>query len=141
MPTINEAKESILSRFKATWDVDHPGVPYEFDNESFDADEESGSDDAWVRLVVRHEDANQETLGKPQNRRFRRPARVMAQVFVKVDTGTQQADTLVDAVRNIFEGASFDGLHFNAVSSREIGVDGKWYQVNVEAPFFYQERK
>lgn len=130
----NEARAAVYSRFIALWTG---GTAYTFENEKF----APPKDAAWVRLSVRNLESAQDCLGPPGARRFRRDALVFAQVFVPLDGGLAVSDSLVSDLQGIFEGVSFDGLDFRAVSSREIGVDEAWHLTLVEAPFDYEEIK
>lgn len=134
MTTPNEARTAVYSRFTTQWTN---GVAYTFENEKYDPPETA----PWVRLTVRNLLSEQDCLGAPGHRRFRRVAMVFAQVFVPLDTGTKDSDALVSALQGIFEGQSFSGLDFTAVSSREVGVDEAWHLTLVEAPFDYEETK
>jgi hypothetical protein len=134
--TLNQAREAIYAR----WVANIPSgisTNYTFINEKFVAP----TDAPWARLSVLHEQGNQDSLGAVGDRKFLRRARVLIQLFNTVDSGLRSLDTLADAARDIFEGVSFSGLHFNSVDIRESGQDGDWYQVIVDAPFFYSETK
>ena len=74
---------------------------------------------------------------------FMRTGLCFVQVFVPIDQGTRQADTLAQAARAIFEGInlSSNAIRFNNVVLREVGPDDAWYQINLEAAFQYDERK
>ena len=134
MTTVSDAKKELLSAFTTAW---ASRTPVTFDNESFNPP----SDGAWLRTVIRNTDSAQETLGRVTNRKFERIGVVLTQVFTPSNGGTSEADALSMAVRDIFEGTRIGGVVLNNVVIREIGVDGKWYQVNVEASFFYTEIK
>lgn len=136
MTTITAAREAVYQRF-----VDNfTGViasRITFDNESYDPD----GTDPWVRLAVRTSNRLQSTLGGTGNRRFRSTASVLVQVFAEVDTGVKSLDELAKEAADIFEGRSFSGLDFQAVTIRETGPDGRWAQYLVEAEFDYDEIK
>lgn len=134
MTTLDEAKESVYSRFVAQWGTT---TPFVFDNEVF----EEPVDDPWVRLTVRSLSRGQETMGRTGNRRFRSAARVFVQVYTRTNTGVKQGDTLAVQAKDIFEATSFGGLDFNDGVVRETGPDGKWYQHIVEIAFDYEEIK
>lgn len=137
MTSINEARTAVYDRALALFPAAAPGTPLTFENEKFEPPEGQ----PWVRLTVRNIQAVQRTLGRPGNRRFQRDAMMLAQVFVPGDTGTKESDSLTEALRGIFEGVSFDGLDFRAVSTREVGVDNGWHSTLVEGPFDYEETK
>ena len=133
MTTLAEARESIYEAFKVGWSGE---TPFYYDNEIAKMD-----DDPWVRLVVRHNKGDQETLGAVGNRKFERGGLVIVQVFVPLDLALARADELASLVQDIFEGKTIENVRFHGVLTREIGPDTKWYQLNVEAPFYYNETK
>lgn len=136
MTTLNEARGRIYQDFATAWGATSALT---FDNEDFSPP--AGL--PWVRLAVRHESAQQESLGEPGARKFERLGRVFVQVFTPLDTGAATADNLASAARAVFEGKTLtpENIRFHAVTVREIGPDGAWYQVNVEAQFSYTETK
>lgn len=136
MTTTNQARERVYSQFLAGWGVLSPVT---FDNEAYTPP--SGA--RWVRLVMRHTVGLQETLGAPGLRRFERRGNVIVQCFVPLNAGVAAADELATAARTVFEGKTLgtEAVHFFGVSTREIGNDGAWYQINVEASFLYHETK
>lgn len=137
MTTLNEARERIYQTF-ATEFVATSGR-YTFDNTEYDPPEGL----PWARLVVRHSGSNQECLGPVGRRKFERIGSVIVQVFVPLDSGTQEADTVSRAVRLIFEGRTLspEAIRFTDCVVQEIGPDGAWYQQNVEAFFTYTETR
>ncbi len=134
MTTLNEAKESIYSRFVTEWGTT---TPFTFDNEEL----EEPANDPWVRLTVRGLSRGQETLGRTGNRRFRSAALVFVQVYTRTNTGVKQGDELAVQAKDIFEAISFSGLDFNNGVVRESGAQGKWYQHLAEIAFDYDEIK
>lgn len=133
MTTLSEARTAIYNAFDAVMTL--RSEEYFFDNEVA-----SLQSTTWLRLVIRHSDSRQETLGKEDNRKFDRSGFVIVQIFVPLDEGMVD-DTLVSAVRNIFEGKTISSIRFYGVNVREIGPDTKWFQINIEAPFNYEETK
>jgi hypothetical protein len=131
--TINQAREAIYQRF-----VDNTTLAdYTFGNEAY----EPPVDTQWARLTVLHELGRQDTLGPVNSRKFLRRGRVLIQLFDQEDQGIKNLDDLAALTRNIFEGVQFSGLFFRDVDVRETGPDGEWYQLVVDAPFFYEETK
>jgi hypothetical protein len=116
--------------------------PFTFDNEKFTPPTKT----AWVRVTVRHDDSTLELIGGTQAggfNKYQRTGRLTVQVFTPLNEGVEEADTLAQTARDIFEGVtlSSNAIRFNDVIVREIGPDEGWYQFNVEAVFQYDERK
>lgn len=136
MTTLVDAREAIYQAFATAWGST---TPLAFDNEKFVPPDAA----PWVRLAVRHQVSNQETLGGTGNRVFLREGLVFVQVFTPEDDGQRASDVLVQQARAVFEGVNLvaNGVWFNDVVVREIGPTEGWNQVNAEAAFFYQEIK
>ena len=96
---------------------------------------------AWVRLAVRHTGREQGSMGAKGNRRFRSFGSVFVQVFTEAGKRTLVADCIAQAIVDVFDAESFDGLAFEAATSSEGSPEGKWNMVIVEAPFTYDEVK
>lgn len=133
--TINQAKANVLKEFIAKW-ADET-IVFGLDNEEFDEPEGV----PWVRVVVRNAATRQTTLGRTGVRKFLRKGIVMALIFVPEGSGTDEADRLADKMRTIFEGIRLGEIWFEESDVREIGSDGKFYQVNVNTIFNYEETK
>lgn len=138
MTLLNEAREAIYLVFLTAWGSTSA---LEFDNEASTGP--SGAN--FVRLVVRHNTRQQETLGGIGNRLFESGGSVIVQCFAPLDAGARGADALAEAVRAIFEGKTLQpsgaSLRFTSAVVREIGPTKDSYQTNVEALFTYTQRK
>jgi hypothetical protein len=139
MVNLVDARETIYQRFATLWGTTSAIT---FDNEAFTPP----AGQPWVRVSVRHSGSTLEAIGGSGfggMNTFQRIGRCVIQVFVPIDAGTRQADTLAQAARAIFEGTtlSSNAIRFTNVVLREIGPDDAWYQINLEATFQYDERK
>lgn len=130
-----DAKELLTQEFVTAWGAT---TPIDLDNEKIDPP----NDAAWVRVAIRHNASNQETLGGVGNRFFTRGGSAFIQVFGRLNKGSREADTLAQQARAVFEGKTIaNEIRILDVIVREIGPDEAWYQVNVEAQFEYTEIK
>lgn len=138
MVSLVNARETIYQAFETAWGS---LSPYTFDNEDFTPPENA----PWVRVAVRHDGSTLECIGGSQAggfNTFQRTGRAVVQVFGRLNKGTREADTLAQAARAIFEGTTLaNAIRLTNAVIREIGPDGAWYQINVEAFFQYDERK
>lgn len=135
MTTTVDAREAIYQRF-----VDNTALAttnYTFDSEQYTPP----AGETWVRLMVRHTDSEQHSLGGTNQRKFRRFGLIFVQVFSPLDAGTRANDTVVQATRDIFEGVDASGIKYYNAIPREIGPDGAWFQTNLEITFDYDETK
>lgn len=141
MTTLPEAVEAIVGRFVTRWALTAYGsVPYTLDGEVAFKPPSTGS---YLRLAPRHYGAHQETLGEAGNRRFNRTGALLVDVFADHGKAPGSGLKLAHEVRHIFEGVALPGttVYFQDVIVRELGVDGRWYRVQVEARFYYEELK
>lgn len=135
MADINDVRKVLYNEFINAW---NDRTPINLDNEKFTQPESS----PWVRFVVRNRISAQSTLGIPGNRKFLREGAAFVQVFIPVNTGTFEADKLAEAARDILEGRRLSEFLWTVnVDVREVGPDGKWYQVIVEASFTFEKTK
>lgn len=138
MTTLVEAREAIYGHFLGNY-TGLPAAQITADNEAFDAPE----DLAWGRLAVREFVGRQESLGGLGNRKFLRTGSVFFQIFTPADQGTEEADTLAQEARELLEGVKLDAkqIWLTNATVREIGPDGAWYNVVVEASYQYTETR
>lgn len=139
MVSLVDAREAMYQAFETAWGATSA---FTHDNENFDPPVNA----PFVRMVVRHDGSTLEAIGGAGDggmNLYQRTGRVLLQVFGRLDKGTREADTLAQAARAIFEGTtlSSNAIRFNNVVLREIGPEGSWYQINLEAAFQYDERK
>lgn len=95
----------------------------------------------WVRFNCQENGGQQVSMGDPGNNRFRRFGIVTVQVFAPRGDASKNARAKASTARDLFTGAqSTGGVTFYDVSARQIGDDGNgFYQINVFAPFYYDE--
>lgn len=139
MTNYADANEAFAQRFSDTWSP--TGFPFELENEKFtppNADAET----PWARMVVRHRDGTQNSLGRVRNRRFDRLGGLFVQVFTPLQEGTRRAKELAQLVIEGFEGSTIPGttICFNNTIAREVGVsDDVWFMTVIEIDFRYTE--
>jgi hypothetical protein len=136
MTALNTARGAIYTKFITDWGATSS---FTLDNESYDPP----ANTEWVRVVVRHTDRVQESLGGVGSRKFESGGSVFIQCFAPLDTGAATADSLAQTARSIFEGITLtpEGIRFTAATITEIGPTEDWYQINVEATFTYTQTK
>ncbi len=136
MVTINEARGAIYTAFNTGWGATSA---FTFDNEKLNPPDAT----VWARLVVRQVARSQESLGGIGRRKFESGGVVIVQCFSPLDDGVDEADTLAEVARAIFEGKTLlpENIRFTSSVVLEIGPTEDWYQINVEAFFTYTETK
>ena len=138
---INEARKAIEARFTAEF-TDLTNKVFTDNKKEFAQD--TGQE--WARLSVQHTGRIQETIGRPGNRLFRTSGSVFIQIFTPIGGDNapvgqemKRSDELASKAADVFDAVSFEGLDFDAATTREAGPEGKWFTVLVEAPFEYDE--
>lgn len=131
--TNEAATEAITAYFTTAWGTT---TPLTRENEAFKPPVDAA---AWARLSIRHGDQSQRSLGPVAARRFDRRGFIFVQLFTATDKGRGAADRLVTAVRAILEATRFGGVVTFESSVRELGTDGRWFQMNVETGFRYEQ--
>jgi len=135
MTTLPEARQAVNDYFIAEWG---DTTKYVLANEQLNPEP---VDEPWVRLVVINRVSNQETLGRETQRRFKRRASVIAQVFTPLYGGTYDSDVLCEKIKCMFEGRDLGSIWFLESDVRETGEDGSWFQMLVETEFTYEQIK
>lgn len=133
--TIEAAHNAIRARFETQWGAT---TPVQYPNVKFESPDES----PWVRVAIIDADANWASMGVPGSNIERHRGQVTVQIFVPSGTGEGAATEYADQVKAIFRSwrDAPSGLRFLVPPyARTIGVDGKWYQVNVVAPFEFDD--
>lgn len=91
---------------------------------------------------VKHNLGDSPTLGGVGHRRFTRAGVFIVQVMTPTGDGFTLGDALATVARNAYEGVSTpNGVWFRKVTTKEVGVSGGYYQVNVTGTFEYTETK
>lgn len=148
-----EARVAVCDRWIAQWVLSHSAdptnatyVPYCFEQEKFvepDAWRPNGTDpQLWARVTLRHTASPQETLGPPTGRRFQREAMIWVQFFGPLNCGLAAFDAVCQEAKTILEGVAYGGIQpMGGAETRELGSDGRWFQVAVVVPITYYETK
>ncbi len=136
--TYEEARDE-LSEFATTkWTAAvasiSPSAPLHYTNLNADPPEVP---QLWGRLHIQNRDGTRASLGGECSR-FRRFGSLFIMIFVPIGEGSQSADQIADSLVVAFEDAgAIDNIWFRDVGMREVGPDGTYHQVNVEAQFTF----
>ncbi len=127
------AHAAIRQRFETQWAtttaVQYPGVKF------------TEPAAAWVRLNIDQASSNWASMGDPGNNIERNLGQVTVQIFAPLGEGEGVAMELADQVRAVFRSwtDAASGLRFEVPPyARKVGNDD-WYQVNVIAPFRFDD--
>ncbi len=140
--TIAQARDAISSVINSAW-LAAPvsaALPMLWDNVKGDRPGEDGATtqaNPWARTTLRIITSPQVTQGA---RRFETTGAIVVQIFTPTGDGHALGDQLmqvmVDALRAHVGGIG--GLHFFDIVPNEIGPDGPWFNVNVNASVRFQ---
>ena len=128
--SFEDTRKAIEVRFKTAWGTT---TPIRFEN----APAIDGIN-PFVALTILDGEGEQISLGTPALRRW--VGLIVIQIFVKADTGTQQARAYATQAGAVFDRAEFSSGNSGTIRSRipsvrAIGVRDGWYQLNVSVPF------
>jgi len=90
------------------------------------------NNDSWVRLNI----MNGSTEYRAINYKKRYNGIINIQIFVPLKTGTSVARDYADTMAEIFDSKLFDSIVCDVASVTEVGADAKWYQINVDTPYW-----
>lgn len=128
------AHAAIRQRFETEWgsttDVQYP-------NKKFKT-----PDASWVRLNIAEATSRWASFGDPDNNTERNLGQVTVQIFTASGEGEGVGLELADQARSVFRSwrDASSGVRFLVPPyARVIGVDKKWYQINVVAPFQFDD--
>lgn len=126
------AVEVAFARLRDEWDETDGKLTFE--GEDFDS---SNIDGSWIRASVQHQVSRLAAIG--QSKTQRRYAQLSVQLFVPRDGGVAEGYRLAAIVKGLFEQQTIGGVRFRETTPIELGVDGKWWQVNAVTSFDYDE--
>ena len=120
-----EAERTIIeNRLETLW-LD---TPVSYDNITFN----EPNNKAWIRLNI----LNGATEYRALQYKKRYNGIINVQIFVPVKSGTAIARKYADAVCSIFDSTFFDTVYCDVASVTIVGADAKWYQINVDTPYW-----
>ena len=136
--TYEEARDALSEFATDQWNLAiasiSPSAPLFYTNINADPPEVP---QVWGRLHIQNRDGTRASLGSDCPR-FRRFGSLFIMVFTPIGDGTQDADQIADSLVNAFDDAgAIDNIWFRDVGMREVGPDGTYHQVNVEAQFTF----
>jgi len=134
--TLAAVHSAIRLRFENEWPWDD--TPVQYPQVKFTPPDNG----PWARLAITDADANWASMGDPGNNILRNVGQVTVQIFVLSGEGEGLALQRAESAMSIFRSwtDATTGLRFEVPPyARQVGTDGKWYQVNVVAPFRYDD--
>ena len=99
-------------------------------------------DAPWVRLNIVQAGSDWAGFGDPGNNPERNFGQVTIQIFTESGEGEGAGLALADTARGVFRqwrDAASGVRVLVPPYARQVGIDGKWYQINVVAPFQFDD--
>ena len=93
--------------------------------------------DEWGRIVLREGVANSVSIGETILRRFTGVA--IFSIFIGQEQGTKRARKIAGTLGNKFIGLRKDGLRVYTPYLNTVGKSEKWFQVNLNTPFEFDQ--
>ena len=103
-------------------------TPINWDNIAFNQPNNS----PWIRLNI----LNGATEYRALQYKKRYNGIINIQIFVPIKTGTSVARSYADDVCSMFDSVTFDSVECDVSSVTIVGADTKWYQINVDTPYW-----
>ena len=130
-----EARDAIFKVFLDAWDA--TGYPVTWTDV---ASEINNSETVWARVVLRHADGGQASLGgEIGSKRWERSGILFVQVFAPVGDGSTAAYNAAQLVADAFQSVIGSDVWFRNVRINEVGSNGAFEQINVLVNFFYDD--
>ena len=128
------AHASIRARFETQWGGT---TAVQYPNQKFIV-----PDAPWVRLNIVSAGSDWAGFGDPGNNPERNFGQVTIQIFTESGEGEGAGLALADTARGVFRqwrDAASGVRVLVPPYARQVGIDGKWYQINVVAPFQFDD--
>ena len=143
MPTHRAAYNAGMALLTTALEVSRPNVKLTYANIDFDPSEDfdPSTDEGWIRFNWFTADGFLAARQSANNRRFRTPGQLIAQVFVPALKGLELALAIADDVVAACRGVVSGGVIFHTATPRVVGLghDNTYFQVNVECGFRYDD--
>ena len=86
----------------------------------------------WVRLTI----FNGTTEYRALQYKKRYNGIINVQIFCPIKSGTDLARQYADSICSIFDSVVFESVSCDVASVTIVGADAKWYQINVDTPYW-----
>ena len=130
--TYAEGRDALYGLVKAAWVAAYPSAPMLY----ADRDAAPPASGLWARSMVKFNDAGAAALGR---RLWDRRGILAVQLFQEAGQGSV-LDTAGQTMVNALEGVNSPAF-LTQVKMVDVGLDGKWNQVQVTAEFEFQQLK
>lgn len=127
---------TIRTRFKTTvGDLESRLQKIIYDNQNDGNLPDPKKHTMWCRVHILDDENIQKSIGSPNAQRFRRTGVLRIMLFTSFGMGTQNIDEVADKIETAFRAITQNNVRYLTPSTRHIGRDGAWWQVNVDCPY------
>lgn len=92
--------------------------------------------DTWIRHTILESQGR--TVQSSPVQRHRHPGRTVSQIFIPYSQGEEPGLDLGDSIASAYRAVTIDGILFRTPTLKTVGRSGKWWQINVDCPFWYE---
>ena len=147
MSSISESKDIILRRVLEAFGPNAPSELLNFDgrivlsNEKLNKRAVDAADSKWMRVTIPSMQREQYSIGAISNRRYSTTGAVYFQIFMPLNEGTKDVDTIAQYCIDIFEDVQLNNMQILGTNITDVGLDDKWYNKTIEIIFTYYDVK
>ena len=120
---------AIGQHFATEFALLQPTVPIDVDNAAFKPPDRT----PWVRITILPGDSQLVTLGN--RKRYLTLGTVTVQVFTPSGQGDGLALEIATDAATVMRSKTVSGVRLKTPSVQRVGVDGPWFQLNVNTPY------
>lgn len=131
--SVEDVHAALRQRFAAQWAT---ATPVQYESVAFSPPDKG----PWARFVIRDSTAAWASFGAPGANTERGHGQVIVQIFTPAGTGEGEALSLARKAKGVYHGYEDAAVKLSfpqPAHLTQVGVDGKWYQINVHAPYQY----
>lgn len=130
-------QESLTTEIAGDTVTIETGIAVQYDN---DGAFKQPNDRRWIRFNILDGEAFQRTTGA--SARFEYPGVIMIQIFTLVDQGDAEARAMADTINSSFRRTRAtvgdDKIVFKTPSYESAGIEGRFWRVNINVPFYFE---
>lgn len=138
MTTQLQAVDAILNAFNQAWSV-NSGFPIVWPDKRPAVDVMKQAN-PWVIVQLNHRSGNQTSLaGADGTVMWERQGSMYCEIHTKSGEGATQSYSLAELIVKAYQKKTISGVTFRGIATKEIGIRGNWFVMNVTVDFYYDE--
>lgn len=130
-----DARAATYTRLKTYWDVAHPTVPVEYENQdTIDLDQQTAP---FLTCEIVYNDSEQIAMGTPGGHRHF--GAIWLSFWVKQGQGTALQNTALKELQDLFGEKAFGGVNTRAARRVPSRPQKAWYVASLRVPFWIDD--